>query len=149
MAYTPASKTSAEGTSNSTSIQRKEAGVDTDDNAADFAAATPSPQGSGNDQVVPAEPTDTAEPSEPSDPAQPAPEPGAITPIAEIQGTGAASPLEGKTVTTEFGYFSPGPTRNPQALEHTPESDDWHGTLQDHLKKAEALMGNGNGRMLN
>ena len=88
----------AKGTSNSTSIQRKEAGVDTDDNAADFHAAAPTPQGSGSDPVVPSEPTD---PADPSDPAQPAPEPGAITPIAEIQGTGAASPLEGKTVTTE------------------------------------------------
>ncbi|MCG7254812.1 ExeM/NucH family extracellular endonuclease, partial [Corynebacterium hadale] len=91
----------AEGTSNSTSIQRNEAGVDTDDNAADFAAATPSPQGSGNDPVVPAEPTDPAEPADPSDPAQPAPEPGEVTPIAEVQGTGDASPFEGKTVTTE------------------------------------------------
>ncbi|SMB89035.1 tetratricopeptide repeat protein [Deinococcus hopiensis] len=36
-----------------------------------------------------------------------------------------------------------------QALEHTPESDDWHGTLQDHLKKAEGLMGANSGRMLN
>jgi Asp-tRNA(Asn)/Glu-tRNA(Gln) amidotransferase A subunit family amidase len=26
----------------------------------------------------------------------------------------------GKTVTTEFGYFKPGPTRNPHALGHTP-----------------------------
>nr|WP_271212128.1 amidase [Rhodococcus wratislaviensis]GLK38503.1 amidase [Rhodococcus wratislaviensis] len=26
----------------------------------------------------------------------------------------------GKTVTTEFGYFKPGPTRNPRALGHTP-----------------------------
>ncbi|WP_213573914.1 amidase [Rhodococcus sp. USK13] len=26
----------------------------------------------------------------------------------------------GKTVTTEFGYFKPGPTRNPRALDHTP-----------------------------
>ncbi|WP_009475626.1 amidase [Rhodococcus sp. JVH1] len=26
----------------------------------------------------------------------------------------------GKTVTTEFGYFTPGPTRNPRALDHTP-----------------------------
>ena len=88
----------AEGTSNSTSIQRKEVGVDTDDNAADFHAAAPTPQGSGSDPVVPAEPTD---PADPSDPAQPAPEPGAVTPISEIQGTGAASPLEGKTVTTK------------------------------------------------
>ncbi|GAA5533512.1 tetratricopeptide repeat protein [Deinococcus aluminii] len=36
-----------------------------------------------------------------------------------------------------------------QALEYTPESDDWHGTLQDHLKKAEAMMGQRSGRMLN
>lgn len=26
----------------------------------------------------------------------------------------------GKTVTTEFAYFAPGPTRNPHALDHTP-----------------------------
>ncbi|HSB90524.1 MAG TPA: amidase family protein, partial [Anaerolineales bacterium] len=26
----------------------------------------------------------------------------------------------GKTVTTEFAYFAPGPTRNPHNLEHTP-----------------------------
>lgn len=30
-----------------------------------------------------------------------------------------AVPL-GKTVTTEFAYFAPGPTRNPHALDHTP-----------------------------
>lgn len=36
-----------------------------------------------------------------------------------------------------------------QALAHTPESDDWHVTLQDHLKKAESLMGNVGGRTLN
>ena len=28
--------------------------------------------------------------------------------------------IAGKTVTTEFAYFSPGPTRNPHNLEHTP-----------------------------
>lgn len=28
--------------------------------------------------------------------------------------------VQGKTVTTEFGYFSPGPTRNPHSLTHTP-----------------------------
>ncbi len=36
-----------------------------------------------------------------------------------------------------------------QALEHTPESDDWYGTLQDHLQKAQTLMGANSGRMLN
>lgn len=28
--------------------------------------------------------------------------------------------VQGKTVTTEFGYFAPGPTRNPHHLDHTP-----------------------------
>lgn len=32
----------------------------------------------------------------------------------------AGAVLPGKTVTTEFAYFHPGPTRNPQGLGHTP-----------------------------
>ncbi|UBV42481.1 hypothetical protein LAJ19_12765 [Deinococcus taeanensis] len=39
-----------------------------------------------------------------------------------------------------------------QALAHTPESDDWYVTLQEHLRKAEALLeqqGGTGGRMLN
>lgn len=32
----------------------------------------------------------------------------------------AGAVVLGKTVTTEFGYFSPGPTRNPVNIEHTP-----------------------------
>jgi len=36
-----------------------------------------------------------------------------------------------------------------QALEHTPESDDWYVTLQDHLSRAQALMGSAGGRTLN
>lgn len=32
----------------------------------------------------------------------------------------AGAVVLGKTVTTEFGYFSPGPTRNPVNTEHTP-----------------------------
>jgi tetratricopeptide (TPR) repeat protein len=36
-----------------------------------------------------------------------------------------------------------------QALEHTEVSDDWHGTLQDHLGKAEGMMAAGRGRTLN
>lgn len=35
-----------------------------------------------------------------------------------------------------------------QALEHTPESDDWHVTLEEHLRKAGALLATG-GRTLN
>ncbi|MEV0032551.1 amidase [Nocardia sp. NPDC050793] len=38
--------------------------------------------------------------------------------VARARAVGAV-PL-GKTVTTEFGYFRPGPTRNPHALDHTP-----------------------------
>lgn len=32
----------------------------------------------------------------------------------------AGALILGKTVTTEFAYFAPGPTRNPRQLEHTP-----------------------------
>ena len=88
----------ARATANETSIQRKEVGVDTDNNADDFIVAAPTPNSSGNG---PAEPTPTdPDPTDPVEPGDPKPE-GEITPIAEIQGTGAESPLQGKTVTTE------------------------------------------------
>ncbi|KOS56371.1 amidase [Rhodococcus rhodochrous] len=38
--------------------------------------------------------------------------------VTRLRSLGAI--VQGKTVTTEFGYFTPGPTRNPHALEHTP-----------------------------
>lgn len=38
--------------------------------------------------------------------------------VQELRQLGAI--VLGKTVTTEFAYFSPGPTRNPHALDHTP-----------------------------
>lgn len=38
--------------------------------------------------------------------------------VRELRKLGAI--VLGKTVTTEFAYFSPGPTRNPHAPEHTP-----------------------------
>jgi Asp-tRNA(Asn)/Glu-tRNA(Gln) amidotransferase A subunit family amidase len=38
--------------------------------------------------------------------------------VRRIKSAGAL--VLGKTVTTEFAYFSPGPTRNPHNLEHTP-----------------------------
>jgi Asp-tRNA(Asn)/Glu-tRNA(Gln) amidotransferase A subunit family amidase len=40
------------------------------------------------------------------------------TSVARLLDAGAL--FFGKTVTTEFAYFSPGPTRNPHNLEHTP-----------------------------
>ena len=54
---------------------------------------------------------------------------GSRLPAEELQGVEAESVTRlknagalilGKTVTTEFAYFSPGPTRNPHNLEHTP-----------------------------
>jgi Asp-tRNA(Asn)/Glu-tRNA(Gln) amidotransferase A subunit family amidase len=38
--------------------------------------------------------------------------------VTRLKSAGAL--VLGKTVTTEFAYFSPGPTRNPHNLEHTP-----------------------------
>jgi Asp-tRNA(Asn)/Glu-tRNA(Gln) amidotransferase A subunit family amidase len=38
--------------------------------------------------------------------------------VARLRSLGAV--VQGKTVTTEFGYFTPGPTRNPRAHDHTP-----------------------------
>ena len=38
--------------------------------------------------------------------------------VSALRSAGAL--ILGKTVTTEFAYFAPGPTRNPQALDHTP-----------------------------
>ena len=36
-----------------------------------------------------------------------------------------------------------------QALEHTPESDDWYVTLQDYVTRSGTLMEKGEGRTLN
>lgn len=38
--------------------------------------------------------------------------------VSRLRAAGAL--LVGKTNTTEFAYFAPGPTRNPRALDHTP-----------------------------
>ena len=73
--------------SNTTSAQRDDAGTDTDDNAADFSTAAPTPTSSGGGATAPEDP-------------QPA-EPGASVTIPEIQGTGAESPLKGQNVTTQ------------------------------------------------
>jgi 5'-nucleotidase len=74
--------------SNSTSANRKlqTTAGDTDNNLNDFASGAPSPQGSGSD----------TDPGDPGDP-----DPGTPKTIAEIQGTGADSPLAGQTVTTD------------------------------------------------
>lgn len=80
-------------------------GKDTDDNKADFSRGTePDVYGAGrkfknSGELKPDEPTSPApEKPKPDDPAAPYQE---ITPIADIQGTGDKTPLEGKTVTTE------------------------------------------------
>lgn len=89
----------AAATTNATSVQRKVAGVDTDNNAADFDVATPTPLNSGGSAPVTTEPSTPPTSPVTTTPA-PQPEPGAITPIAEIQGTGDTAPNKGKTVTT-------------------------------------------------
>lgn len=76
----------AQALSNSSSAQRDAKGTDTDDNAADFSAAAPTPKSTGGATA-------------PEDP-QPA-EPGSTVTIPEIQGTGAESPLKGQNVTTQ------------------------------------------------
>ena len=38
--------------------------------------------------------------------------------VTQLREAGAL--ILGKSVTTEFAYFEPGPTRNPHALDHTP-----------------------------
>jgi len=73
----------APATTNATSVARDAAHTHTADNAADFAAGVPTPTSAG---------TDPGGPGEPGDPQE-------VT-IAEVQGTGAASPLVGRTVTT-------------------------------------------------
>jgi Asp-tRNA(Asn)/Glu-tRNA(Gln) amidotransferase A subunit family amidase len=54
---------------------------------------------------------------------------GSELPVSELAGEqgpavtalrDAGAVVAGKTVTTEFAYFQPGPTRNPANLEHTP-----------------------------
>ncbi|MDD9205634.1 lamin tail domain-containing protein, partial [Georgenia sp. 10Sc9-8] len=66
-------------------------GVDTDDNAADFSTTeTPTPQNSGGE---------TGDPGDPGDPGEEPGEPLDVT-IAEIQGTGETTPLDGELVTT-------------------------------------------------
>lgn len=72
----------ASPTTNATSTARKDPKVDTDNNAADFATGAPTPQNSGGG-------------GGPVDPPPPA-----TRTIAEIQGTGAASPFAGQKVTT-------------------------------------------------
>jgi predicted extracellular nuclease len=71
------------GTSNTTSISRDASGTDTNNNAADFTAGVPTPSACGSDC-----------------PTTPPPPPTAHT-IAEIQGTGDASPYVGDRVITE------------------------------------------------
>jgi len=70
----------APATTNPTSVSRDATHTNTADNAADFTAGAPTPQGSGTGE-------------DPQDPT--------VVPIAEIQGTGAASPLVNRIVTTE------------------------------------------------
>ena len=79
--------TVASGNSLTLSYQRAANGADTDNNAADFTAAPPTPENSGSGTgTTPPAGGDTG---------------AAQVTIAELQGTGDASPYAGKAVTTE------------------------------------------------
>lgn len=71
----------ASATTNPTSVARDAASTDTDQNATDFTVGAPTPQ---NTAFVPTDPGGTVDAT-----------------IAEIQGTGATSPLVGQTVRTD------------------------------------------------
>jgi 5'-nucleotidase len=89
--------TPAPGTSNTTSVSRDAAHTNTAVNGTDFAAGTPSPQNSQGGAGP--EPTPTPTPTDPTP--SPTPTDPAVVTVAQIQGTGPASPLVGQTVTTE------------------------------------------------
>ncbi|SDQ08761.1 ExeM/NucH family extracellular endonuclease [Microbacterium sp. cf332] len=93
-----AGSAAAPATSNATSIARQGA-VNTGENGDDFVAGAPTPTGSGSTPEDPGEPEQPGEPEEPGEPEQPG-DP-AVVAISEIQGTGGASPLAGRTVATE------------------------------------------------
>ncbi|MCL6423100.1 ExeM/NucH family extracellular endonuclease [Brachybacterium sp. JHP9] len=78
--------------SNSTSASRIAA---TGSNSQDFAVGAPTPQNSGATPTDPTTPTDPPTPTDPTTPPS-----ASVVSIADIQGTGAASPLAGQTVTT-------------------------------------------------
>lgn len=78
----------APATTNVTSVART---ASTGENSTDFITGAPTPESTTGGETGPIGPVD------PTDP----PEPGAVVPIADIQGTGSASPLAGSTVTTE------------------------------------------------
>ncbi|MBB5830283.1 ExeM/NucH family extracellular endonuclease [Brachybacterium aquaticum] len=80
----------APGTTNATSISRVAA---TGENSTDFVAGAPTPAPSGGSTTDPEDPEDPEEPGQPGETRE--------VSIAEIQGTGATSPLVGQTVTTE------------------------------------------------
>lgn len=73
----------AQSTTNATSTARRTDGVDTDDNALDFARSAPTPRNSQTSGTAPG------------------PEVTETIPIAEIQGTGDVTPFAGRQVTTE------------------------------------------------
>ncbi|WP_406717227.1 ExeM/NucH family extracellular endonuclease [Trueperella pyogenes] len=95
---------STKGMKASVSLNRNENGADTNNNSADFSLKAPSPMFTGGDATQVREPGKDPD-TKPSVPGKgktkPTPQPGEITPIADIQGTGDKTPLEKKTVTTE------------------------------------------------
>lgn len=100
----------AEYTDNTTSIARKQACVDTDDNAADFAAGAPTPQNAaaGEQDCVPGDPGD--------------PE-GKEATIPQIQGAAHRSPLEGTQVVGVTGVVTAVSKNGFWMQSQTPDDD--------------------------
>ncbi|MSW65250.1 MAG: hypothetical protein F2825_10245, partial [Actinobacteria bacterium] len=86
----PAEGSPAPGLSNTTAALRAANGcTDTDSNATDFTAGDPAPRNTASAATPCGVVVD------------PEPEPGTVTPIAEVQGDGATSPFAGDEVTVE------------------------------------------------
>ena len=85
---------------NSTSASRDENGTDTDNNSADFTAGAPTPTNSSGDTEGGSEPGDNPGDT-PGDDTPGGGTPDEVIAIADIQGTGATTPVDGKTVTTQ------------------------------------------------
>lgn len=84
--------TAAPAPSNTTAILRASGGAtDTDNNAADFVTGTPTPRNSGGTPTQTPTPTETPTPSCAR----------VDTPIGQVQGNGAATPINGQTATVE------------------------------------------------
>ena len=106
----PAEGLAADGTSNTTSVARRDICVDTDNNAADFVVGAPTPQNSTTETVT-CDLDDTDPPSVPT------------RTIAEIQGSAHLSPFDGTQV-AEVAAVVTAVSRNGFWMQSTTSDED-------------------------